>query len=150
MWVGLIALLSGCASITRGTTDQFQINSNPSGATARTTIGHVCVTPCSLQVNRKDEFSVTISRAGFHSTEVVVQTRVGGQGAAGLAGNVLVGGVVGLAVDASTGAALEHVPNPVAVTLVRMKPGEPHRTIKIEPPPPPPPPNEGPYKTGTQ
>ena len=46
-----------------------------------------------------------------------VGTRVAGAGAAGFAGNVLVGGVVGMAVDAATGATLEHYPNPVMLTL---------------------------------
>jgi hypothetical protein len=32
-------------------------------------------------------------------------------------GNAVVGGVVGMAVDAASGATLEHCPNPVAVTL---------------------------------
>ena len=34
-----------------------------------------------------------------------------------MAGNLIVGGLVGLATDASTGATLDHVPNPVSVTL---------------------------------
>ena len=48
-------------------------------------------------------------------------------GAAGFAGNLLLGGVVGGVVDAASGAALDHKPNPVILTL---KP--------IAPPPPPP------------
>ena len=40
-----------------------------------------------------------------------------GTGAAGFAGNVLLGGLVGMGVDAATGAALDHKPNPVIVTL---------------------------------
>jgi hypothetical protein len=42
---------------------------------------------------------------------------VPGTGAAGFAGNVLLGGLVGMGVDAATGAALDHKPNPVIVTL---------------------------------
>ena len=34
-----------------------------------------------------------------------------------MAGNLIVGGLVGLATDASTGATLDHVPNPVRFTL---------------------------------
>ncbi|MGO3927394.1 translation initiation factor 2, partial [Rhodopseudomonas pseudopalustris] len=33
------------------------------------------------------------------------------------AGNLLLGGVVGMGVDAATGAAMDHHPNPVVVTL---------------------------------
>jgi hypothetical protein len=99
-------------------------------------MGHVCVTPCTLQFSRKDEFTVLITKPGFHSTEVPVRVQIAGAGAAGFAGNVILGGVVGMVVDASTGATLEHVPNPVTATLVPLKKGEQPRVIKIEPPTP--------------
>jgi hypothetical protein len=35
-----------------------------------------------------------------------------------MAGNVLAGGVIGIGVDAYTGAAFDHTPNPVSVSLV--------------------------------
>jgi len=38
-------------------------------------------------------------------------------GAAGVAGNILVGGIIGLGVDAATGASQDLVPNPVEVKL---------------------------------
>ena len=101
-------------------------------------MGHTCVTPCTLQFNRKDEFTVTISKAGFHSIEIPVTTQVAGAGAAGFAGNLVLGGVVGMAADAATGATLEHVPNPVIANLEPVKRGETPRTIKVVPQPPPP------------
>ena len=135
--LGAVALLvAGCASVTRGTTNQVQINSNPPEAQARTSMGHVCVTPCTLQFSRKDEFTVLITKPGFHSVEVPVKVQVAGAGAAGFVGNVIAGGVVGMVVDASTGATLEHVPNPVTATLIPVKRGEAPRVIKVEPPKP--------------
>ena len=121
-WILLPAaiVLAGCASVTRGTQNQVQITSDPPGAEAKTSMGHSCVTPCTLTFGRKDEFSVVVSKAGYESQEVPVRTQLANSGAAGFAGNVLVGGVVGMAVDASTGATLEHCPNPVAVTLRRI------------------------------
>ncbi len=109
--------LSGCATITRGTTDQLQIVSDPSGADVRTSMGPTCITPCTLQVSRKDEFTVTVSKPGYIAENVPVKTQVAGNGAAGFAGNVLFGGIVGMGTDAYTGATLEHVPNPVTVSL---------------------------------
>ena len=44
-------------------------------------------------------------------------TRVAGGGAAGFAGNILLGGVIGMGVDAASGATLEHHPNPVVAVL---------------------------------
>ncbi|MFM9974690.1 MAG: hypothetical protein ACKVON_08985 [Beijerinckiaceae bacterium] len=96
--------------------------SEPSGATVRTSLNQSCTTPCTMTVGRKDEFSVVISMAGFKDQVVEVRTRIAGAGAAGLVGNVLVGGVIGLGADAITGASLEHFPNPIQVILVRGSP----------------------------
>jgi hypothetical protein len=121
-WAGavcIVAALSACATVTRGTTNQLQILSEPSGASVRTSLNQTCTTPCTLTVGRKDEFSVIISLAGYGSQTVDVKTRVAGAGAAGFVGNVLVGGVIGMGADAATGATLEHFPNPVQVRLQR-------------------------------
>ena len=111
--------LSGCATVTRGTDDQVQINSDPQGATVQTSLSQQCMTPCTLKIGRKDEFSVTIAKPGYAPQTVFVGTKLASAGAAGFAGNVLVGGVVGMGVDAATGATLEHFPNPVTVILQR-------------------------------
>ncbi|HEY8579687.1 MAG TPA: translation initiation factor 2 [Beijerinckiaceae bacterium] len=122
------AALAGCATVTRGTTNQIQIVSDPSGADARTSLGHACVTPCTLSVSRKDEFSVTFSKDGYEPQTVPVRTQLAGAGAAGFAGNVLAGGIVGMGVDAATGATLEHQPNPVSATLRPLAPPPAART----------------------
>ena len=109
--------LAGCATVTRGTTNQVQIQSEPSGANVRTSLNQTCTTPCTLQVSRKDEFTVVFEKPGYASQEVEVKTQIAGSGAAGFAGNILLGGVVGMAADAATGSTLEQVPNPVRVTL---------------------------------
>ena len=132
--LALAAMCSGCASITRGTTEQIQIMSEPPGAEARTSLGQVCATPCTLQFNRKDEFVVTASKPGYHSAEMPVGTRISGGGAAGFAGNVLAGGVVGMAVDAASGATLEHYPNPVMLNLTPLRKGEAPRVLRQAPP----------------
>lgn len=116
------ASLGGCATVTRGTTNQVQIVSEPAGASARTSFGHQCNTPCTLSVSRKDEFSVLISAPGYEEQRVDVKTQLAGTGAAGFAGNIVAGGVVGMVVDASKGATLEHSPNPVTVSLRPLAP----------------------------
>ena len=68
-------------------------------------------------MSRKDSLVATFTKDGFAPQTVNVPVRIAGEGAAGLAGNVLIGGVIGLGVDAATGASLEHFPNPVNVTL---------------------------------
>jgi hypothetical protein len=113
----LACTLSDCASVTRGWTNQIQFNSSPPEAAVRTSLGHSCTTPCTLQFNRKDQFTVTFTKPGFHTEQVMVRTQLAGAGAAGVAGNVILGGVIGMGVDVASGAALEHCPNPVAVVL---------------------------------
>jgi hypothetical protein len=111
-------MLGGCATVVRGTTDQVQVISEPSGAEARTSIGNYCSsTPCTFEVARKTEFIVTISKEGYEPQDVPVKTQVSGAGGAGMAGNILLGGIVGIAADAATGATLDHYPNPVRVSL---------------------------------
>jgi hypothetical protein len=119
------ALLANCATVTRGTVNQIQIVSEPSDAEARTSIGHNCRTPCTLTVDRKSEFTVSFAKEGYRETSVPVATRLAGAGAAGLAGNILLGGIVGIVADAATGATLEHYPNPVSATLEPLRPGKP-------------------------
>ena len=85
----LAIVLGGCATITRGTSDQIQITSEPSGVRASTSMGYGCTTPCTLTVSRKDEFTVKFEQAGYEPQEVPVKSEIAGTGAAGFAGNIL-------------------------------------------------------------
>lgn len=110
--------LAGCASITRGTTNDVTVTTEPAGAVVTTSLNHSCpASPCTFKVGRKDEFVVTASKPGYENATMPVKTRIAGSGAAGFTGNVLVGGVIGMGVDAATGAALEHYPSPVVLAL---------------------------------
>ena len=129
----LALTLSGCATITRGTADQIQIVSTHDGAKATTSNGQNCITPCMLLVGRKDVFTVHYEKEGFVPQDVEVKTQTGGYGAAGLAGNVILGGVVGIGADIVTGASLDHVPNPVSVTLEAETPVAAPKVSKVKP-----------------
>jgi hypothetical protein len=136
MRISLLAIIAGslslgaCATVTRGTTEQLTFDSEPPAA-MRTSTGLTCpTTPCTLQVDRKAEFIATFSKDGYESQNIMVQTRVAGSGAAGFAGNVLVGGLVGMGVDAPTGATLEHYPNPVTASLAPLAVSTKHRGRK--------------------
>lgn len=109
--------MSGCATVTRGTKDVLEINTTPAAAQATTSNGFACATPCALKMPRRSEFDVDISKAGYKPVRVHVTSKVSGQGGAGMAGNVLVGGIIGAGVDMGTGAMLDLVPNPINVTL---------------------------------
>lgn len=136
MRVSLLAVIAGslslgaCATVTRGTTEQLTFTSDPPAA-MRTSTGLSCpTTPCTLEVTRKSEFIATFSKDGYESQDVAVQTRVAGAGAAGFAGNVLVGGLIGMGVDAATGSTLEHFPSPVVASLAPIVVSSKHRARK--------------------
>jgi hypothetical protein len=139
MRLSILAMVAGslslgaCATVTRGTTEQITFDSQPPAA-MRTSTGLTCpTTPCTLEVSRKSEFVATFSKEGYESQDVMVQTRVAGSGVAGFAGNVLIGGVIGMGVDAATGSTLEHYPNPVTVSLAPMAVSSKYRTRKPAP-----------------
>lgn len=110
--------ISACATITRGSDDVLVVETTPSGAAVSTSNGFSCKsTPCSLKMPRKSELVVTIEKPKCKSIQVPVTHKTADSGAAGVAGNVLVGGLIGLAVDAGTGASQDLTPNPVKVAL---------------------------------
>jgi hypothetical protein len=126
VWVlALAATCGGCATVLRGTTDQVGFNSTPSGAEVHTSNGLGCLTPCTLTVKKNEEFVATFEKPGYQPQQVPVARVVVGAGVASTAGNVILGGVVGLGVDAVTGAGFDHVPNPVSVVLVPDAPPHP-------------------------
>lgn len=118
----LFSMFASCTSITRGTEDVLVIETSPSNAQVQLSNGMSCTsTPCALKMSRRSEVVLNITRKGCEPAIVNVTHRTANAGAAGLAGNVLLGGLVGLAVDGSTGASQDLVPNPVKVDLVCKK-----------------------------
>jgi hypothetical protein len=129
----------GCASVTRGTTENISIASTPSGATADVSgleVPTTCVTPCVVQAKRNADITVSIAKEGYEPQVIPLIKEIPGSGAVGFAGNVLVGGLVGMGVDAATGAALDHKPNPVIVTLNPSRPAAAARPAKPRTRPP--------------
>lgn len=113
-----VLLLANCATITRGSDDVLEIKTEPAGAQVQTSNGFSCSsTPCAIKMPRRSELVVDITKASCRPVEVNVTHKTANSGAAGVAGNVLVGGIIGLGVDAATGASQDLVPNPVEVTL---------------------------------
>lgn len=123
--VGLM-LTSACATAIKGTTEDVVFKSDPSGARVSTTNGFSCTTPCTIRMDRDDEFVATFKLAGLEK-RVTVGTDYADGSAAAIAGTVLFAPLliapIGLAVDAASGANLTHVPNPVAVSFPQLKSG---------------------------
>jgi hypothetical protein len=126
--VAFAAMLGGCASVTRGTTENISIASTPAGAEATISgleVPTACVTPCAIVAKRSADISISFAKPGFKTEVVTLTKEVPATGAAGFAGNILAGGLIGMGVDAATGAALDHKPNPVIVTMAPIAPEAP-------------------------
>jgi hypothetical protein len=118
--VTLCAMLGGCASVTRGTTENISISSTPSGVEAVISgldVPTTCTTPCAIVAKRNADISITFQKEGYEPQVVQLTKEVPATGAAGFAGNIIAGGLIGMGVDAATGAATDHKPNPVIVTM---------------------------------
>lgn len=104
--VTLVALLllaphlGGCATIINGTTQTIPVATEPPGAEVYvdgTIKGH---TPVNLQLNRKESYQVRLALSGYPDRNLNMESKMGG----GIGGNILFGGLIGVAVDAGTGA----------------------------------------------
>lgn len=124
----LCVALGGCASVARGTSETISVATTPSGAQA-TVSGLdqplVCTTPCAFTAARSADITVSIAKEGYEPQVIPLTKEVSGSGGASFAGNLLLGGVVGMGVDAVTGAAQDHKPNPVIITLQPTAPAPP-------------------------
>jgi len=138
--VVLTAALGGCATITRGTTTKFTISSTPPAAQASTSNGFYCAsTPCTIRMPRKDAFTVTVSKAGYVSSQTKVRPTLANEGMVGFVGNAVIGGVIGAGVDVGSGAMMDLTPNPLHVDLqqIAQAPPPPEPSPSAAPPPPP-------------
>jgi hypothetical protein len=116
---GAAMSLCACATITRGTTQAFEVKTTPSGAEVQTSNGLYCkTTPCVFpNVARNSNFTVTITKPGYKTVTTNVTNANLGGGTANLAGNILAGGLIGIGLDASNGSLQDLVPNPLEVVL---------------------------------
>ena len=104
--VGLMAMTAACATVVGGTSQDVLIESEPRGAECRldrlgSSIGLVRPTPGRINVSRsKDSVIVSCNLDGYEqSNEVLVSSFTGAT-----LGNILIGGLVGVAIDAASGA----------------------------------------------
>ncbi len=114
---GVLLQVGGCATITRGTTENLVIQTEPANATATLSSGHICKTPCTIELKHKNDVHVILEKAGYERVDTDVKSEIAGAGAAAMAGNVILGGIIGGGVDMITGATKRLTPNPLVVKL---------------------------------
>ncbi len=111
-------LLSGCATIVNGTSQTVAVNSTPQGASCSvdrggSTLNSIAATPSIVPVSKSiNSLVVTCSKPGYKTATTSASSSFNGW----TFGNILIGGLVGVAVDASTGANFDY-PHSVDVAM---------------------------------
>ena len=114
-------VLSGCASINSGTTQQVKVSSNPAGATVLVALKKdgvvtnkvaVGVTPVTVTLSRKHG-ALFLEKEGYVATEVPLTTKMNPW----MWGNILLTSPLSTSIDTSTGAAREYDPGEYMVDL---------------------------------
>lgn len=113
--VGLVAALSGCASIMNGTRQAVGISSSPTASAVTVDGVSHGRTPVVAQLMRKDNHIVRIELEGYQPFEATLTQSVSGW----VWGNIVFGGLIGLAVDAISGGLYKLTPEQVTATLGR-------------------------------
>lgn len=112
----IVVLFSGCAAITTGTTQPLTVTTNQAGisvvgASCELTNGkgtYYVSTPGTVTVSRSySDMVVTCKKDPLPVAKMTVKSSVKGMAF----GNILLGGVVGVIVDTSTGAAYDYPPS---------------------------------------
>jgi hypothetical protein len=109
--IACVALLaSGCATLFRGTTEDLQVDSVPSGAVATLSDGQKCTTPCTFRVSRGTAYNLSLAKDGCESSSQLISTHLNG---GGVVESLLLGGII----DFADGAVYDASPNPVNGSL---------------------------------
>lgn len=114
--VGVLpVVLAACATIMHGTTQEISVGSTPTGAKVLIDGKEVGKTPVVSELKRKDRHAVRIELDGYEPYELTMTRGTSGW----VWGNIVFGGIVGLAVDAITGGMYKLNPEQIQSTLSR-------------------------------
>lgn len=111
--ITLIVVLSGCCSIIHGTRQDVGISSAPTGALVKIDNVPSGNTPVVAKLARKDNHFVHVELSGYQPFDMTLTRSVSGW----VWGNIVFGGLIGLAVDAIDGAFYNLSPEQVSATL---------------------------------
>ncbi|NML56645.1 PEGA domain-containing protein [Chryseobacterium cheonjiense] len=116
-----VALLAGialsatsCASILTGTKDRITFNSTPEGAKVFHKGIEKCTTPCTAEIPRSlSKQMVTFEKEGFNNKEIKLTKTFNPVSLV----NILLGGAIGVGIDAATGSLTKYSPKEYNVEL---------------------------------
>lgn len=112
-FVASAVVMSGCASIMHGTHQDVGISSSPTGAAV--TIDNMAPgkTPYVANLSRKDAHIVHLTMPGYAPADLTLTRKTSGW----VWGNIVFGGLIGLAVDAISGGLYNLTPEQLSATL---------------------------------
>jgi uncharacterized protein YceK len=112
--LGMIALLTtGCATIIHGTRQDVGISSTPTGASVTIDNLQSGTTPVFSKLRRKENHVIRIALPGYQPMDLTLTSSVSGW----VWGNVAIGGLIGLAVDAISGGMYKLSPEELSAAL---------------------------------
>src|SRR5690606_10172285 len=111
--LALTVLISSCGTIIHGSRQDVSISSNPSSALITINNQELGRTPLTTSLSRKDSHVVRIELDGYLPYETKFTRKVDGW----IAGNIIFGGIIGLAVDAISGGMYKLTPDQIQAEL---------------------------------
>ena len=112
--LALSSVVSGCATIVHlGGNEELNVSSEPAGAKVVIDGTERGVTPLATKVERKKDHAVVLTKEGFEENQSRVESHLSWW----VAGNVILGGLVGILLDVLSGGGYTIEPDAVAVTL---------------------------------
>jgi hypothetical protein len=105
----LMALIvSGCATMLSGSDQEVTFRSKPAGARVTVTSfsqdrNYIVESPRTLRLNRKKNYIATFELPGYHTQTFPVSSEFGVALAGSVLGNMILGGGIGMIIDAGTG-----------------------------------------------
>ncbi len=116
--LGLLPWTAGCGAIFNGTRQNITATSAPDGAMIRVDPGNAeYTTPASLNLERKNNYVLTFEKEGYTSAKFEIQK---GMQAGILILDILFTGLIGVIVDAATGAWFKLSPETAVVALTNV------------------------------
>ncbi len=114
--IALVAQISQCATIMSGQSQNVEFSSNPANAIVYVDGEQIGNTPVSKKLARNAEHEVRIELSGYAPYEVTLKKGLNGW----VLGNILLGGIIGIVVDAVSGAIYQLTPSAVYTDFTAM------------------------------
>jgi len=117
-WAITSVALTSCASMISGSMQDIRLTSTPPGATVTAEPGgYRATTPTELTLRRKEgPYQITFALDGYEPYTVTLTKGTNGW----VWGNLIIGGIIGLVVDMSTGAHEKLSPDELHANLIRV------------------------------